>query len=44
MLKKPIKVLHIVGGGCNNVMLNDPPDAIGRAWSPAPAEQLIGNL
>lgn len=46
MLKKPIKVLHIVGGGCNNVMLNEfTADAIGRNVVTGPSEgTVIGNL
>ena len=46
MLKKPVKVLHIVGGGCNNVMLNQfTADAIGRPVVTGPSEgTVIGNL
>ena len=46
MLKKEVKVLHIVGGGSNNLMLNQfTANAIGRNVVTGPSEgTVIGNL
>ena len=46
MLKKEVKVLHIVGGGSNNLMLNQfTANAIGRKVVTGPSEgTVIGNL
>lgn len=46
ILKKPISVLHIVGGGCKNAMLNSfTASAIGRNVVAGPSEgTVIGNL
>ena len=46
MLKKEVKVLHIVGGGSNNLMLNEfTANAIGRPVVAGPSEgTVIGNL
>ena len=46
ILKKPISVLHIVGGGCKNNMLNSfTASAIGRPVVAGPSEgTVIGNL
>ena len=46
MLKKEVKVLHIVGGGSNNLMLNQfTANAIGRPVVTGPSEgTVIGNL
>ena len=46
ILKKPIDVLHIVGGGSNNIMLNEyTANAIGRPVVAGPSEgTVIGNL
>ena len=46
MLKKPVKVLHIVGGGSKNAMLNQfTANALGRPVLAGPGEgTVIGNL